>query len=336
MPRPEVMDTEEVAASTVAEVEVAESRTKPARNIFQLQKEDEPTPVEAKPAETPKPEAAAPPKKKFVREYQTVDGRTTHLEADTAEELIEKMETAHKKAVEGLHLWRSRYKATLEEGAEESLPTPASLSAEDQARIVRKMNNPATIQEGFAELHKAITGESPEETRNRVKKEAERVSVESAKSETEKFKQMHPDFPIGPAAKDAMIARMQHHSEKNIEAGKKPLAWTAHNLSIIYEDLVSEGVIVPNQISQEPAKAAAPVATPTPAANPEGQETARIRPRGTRHTNLRPGSGATPTNATQKQADAEFLQGVQKLSKHELRERLKDPKFRARLDNAKW
>lgn len=213
---------------------------------------------------------AAKPKQKLVQEYQVRDddgkpvGNPTHLEADTAEEMIEKIKAAHVNSV--LYAERQRKK---KEHLEE-------LRKKAEAETV-----PAIALPTEAEINQAIADlESPEhDVRvNAIKKialsnsagEIKKAKFAEAKAEAEKnvylFLQKHVSDYYRCDANNKLLTDYLTENK---------LKWTEDNLELAYADLndrfapmprtAPEPVVVP---VVEPKKDVVPTPAPEPVVAP--------------------------------------------------------------------
>jgi hypothetical protein len=353
----------------IAQLSVADEALTPpvAQPIIPV---DEP-PVEVAPVPAPVVEpqvpVITPPVEVLVsREWQAKDekgqpvgppskifGRGATREA-ALENLADNLQKANEQAARKIKEYRDKYRTY---DQEQSVLTfePQVLTAEDRVRVARLLADPATIEQGYAELYRVQFGETPEEARKRKAHEAEIQRQQRSNMETDKFLLEHPDFPISGAARKVVVDAMQERRDQ-VAAEGKTFAWTAHNLEIIYDDLVEKGVLTPLQLASKPVsvipesvvpsqiapqprtsqETTPPSATPAmpvvPAANTEGQTEGNTRPRGTKFSVMSTEHGQSPTTSRQTE-DESFRKQVNDMPLEELKRRIRsDRKFADRLN----
>jgi hypothetical protein len=97
---------------------------------------------------------------KFVQEYQATDadgnpiGHLTHLEADTQEELIEKLKQAHINASRALHKQNQAFNSyrKLKVTPATQAPPAQQLTVEQRTALVAGVSNPATAEDSIKKL----------------------------------------------------------------------------------------------------------------------------------------------------------------------------------------
>ena len=322
------------------------------------------TPIEVTPAPVAPVTSTAEPPKEFtaVEEYQATDlsgkpiGPPSKVvgkgvtEAEAYRDLAHKMRDININAARKIKEYRDKYRSYDQEKDNLTFLEPQPLTAEDRVRIARLLADPATIDEGYREMYRVQFGETVDEARQRKVREAEAASISRGKAETDKFLVEHPDFPGGNEAKKVVLAEMQKRKEAAVAEGKT-FGWTAHNLEIIYDDLVERGELVPLQLttkepepvtpspitmseraSQENTPPIAAPANPVPVDANTPAEQGNLRPRGTRHATLSTDHGQPP-NVSSQNEDDEFRKEVNSLPIDVLRRRiLHDKKFADRLN----
>jgi len=366
MSRPTFLDNEgtttvvETAPETEGEGTPAQQRAHPARNVFDPPADDAPEgeqeQVETEPEHhshvqpreggkfTKETDAVVEPPKVYVREFTDKSGRKTRIEAASESELADKLVDHYKKAADAVVDYRQKYQV-FEEG--KIVPTfePKPLSAEDKVRISRKMQDPRTVDEAFSELQKAMTGESPEEYRQRVGQEAHEARMRERFHQVDLFNVAHPDFPPTEEAKKVMVdmfAAKQKAEQDRKNDPKLTIEWNKHNLDIIYEEAIQKGLITPLELtSQEKAPEKDAVVDPPVKADPAkaNPETAaeKTRPRGTRRTGLSPNDSSVSAGHQAQASDEKFREEVKGMSKDEIKRRVKNDRvFRQKLDSFKW
>ena len=223
----------------------------------------EPAP-EPTPASAPLPPPPPPPALKevvVVEEWQATDeagkpvGPPSKIfgkgptEAAAYKNLAERLKQLNIIAARKIKEYRDKYRSYDQESQKLTFE-PTALTTEDKVHIARMLADPETIAEGYAELYRLQFGETVEQTRARLAREQETVWAARATQETNKFLAEHTDFPVSPSAKQLMMDEITKRKDA-AQAEGKTFGWTAHNLAIIYDDLVERGVIVPRSIGNE-------------------------------------------------------------------------------------
>lgn len=330
-----------------------------------------PAPVVAPPAppapepvvEAPAPIVVAGTPVTVVEEWQATDAEGNPVgppskifgkgatEVEAYKDLAHKLREANIQAARKIKEYRDKYRTYDREKVAMTFD-PQPLTAEKRIEIARLLADPATVEDGYALLYQAQFGESPEQVRARRAREQEAEWLALGKQETDKFLVEHPDFPVGPISKKLLLDEVQARKNKATEEGSS-FGWTAHNLEIVYDDLVERGLLTPRQLevteptppvqideqrraSQEqiPPTVASPANPPATAANTS--EASGTRPRGTKFSTMSTEHGqAPPTEVRQTDAEA-FRKEVNDMSIDELKRRIKsDRVFKARLDSMK-
>lgn len=207
--------------------------------------------------------------KKFRKEYQPKDPNTGDpigplqvFEADTREELIDKIAAAHENASVSVYKTKMAAKvgAILEMEPDPDSPMKTYeetiLSADDRIQMAAALKDPANTAHVIKRLM-ASFGIPVEEIRATLAEREFEKRAAFAMRQTELFNAAHPEFVDTPHNQKAM--------EKYIS--KKGIAWTLKNLEIAYADLTSEGLltiraaeqpITEAPVTPEPEVAAAP------------------------------------------------------------------------------
>jgi hypothetical protein len=206
-------------------------------------------------------------------------------------------------------------------------------------------------------MYQAQFGESPAQVRARRIKAAEAEQIREGQAETKRFLEEHPDFPVGPTVKKIVIDEMENRKEAALAQGKT-FGFTAHNLEIVYDDLVERGLLVPKQLAPTPVPvtktdaavesqitpAPAPQVITPPSALPESTPAndantppaTSTRPRGTRFATMSTEHGQAPPTAVSQTSDTEFRTMVDNMSLDTLKRRItRDRAFNERLNNIK-
>jgi hypothetical protein len=201
-------------------------------------------------------EAAKVPKK-LVVEYQVKDeegnplGRPTHLEATTAEEMIEKMKEAHIQATRAFHRLKKQ-KITFKEQPPQQIP------AQSDAELLSAM--------------KDLKSDDPQKQLEAVRK-VQRVESEKVKAESDQKLAEVNELRRQEQVSFQFLARHRNdfnNCQANIELIKtyfmeNELAWTLDNLEIAFHALESE--LAPVAVPVAPAPPVNPVVV-TPAVIP--------------------------------------------------------------------
>jgi hypothetical protein len=191
---------------------------------------------------------------KVIVDYQVKDddglplGRPTHLEADSQEEMTQKIIEAHTQATRAFHRLKKQKVTTLREHQTANLPAvPAPTMTDSELLIAAKdlkSDDPAVALAAHRKLNKAEADKQAEEYRIRL---AEADEKNRAEKVSHAFLRNHVnDF---------------NNCQANIELVKEyfvehDLPWTADNLEIAFHDL-------------EPKLAPVVPVAPTVAANPQ-------------------------------------------------------------------
>ena len=323
-----------------------------------------PAPTPHAPTPAPARATAPPTLVEVTEEWQATDSDGTPVgppskitgvgatQVGAYQDLAHKLRDANIKAARKIKEYREKYR-TYDQEKFENAVSPTELTAEQRVEITRLMSDPATVDEGFDLIYMSRFGESPEQVRERRKKEQEASWLQIGKGETDKFLTEHPDFPTGPISKKLLLDEIQ--ARKNAAAAEgKTFGWTAHNLEIVYDDLVERGLITPKQLepNYEPTPASQIAATSrdsrettpqsaTPA-NPlataaNTSEATGTRPRGSRSSVMTTGHGQPPPTETRQLDDEAFRKEVNAMSNETFKRRVKsDRKFALRVDNLKY
>lgn len=289
--------------------------------------------------------AAVLEKKKWVREYQPKDdsgnpiGPLQRFEADTQQELIDKLAAAHENASSKLYQTRRAVKlgAMLEPDPEEPINTfePRQLTADERVKLTKDLSDPAKAAEAHRILLEAELGAPIETVREGLRDREIQKRVEAIRGAIAQFKRDTPEY----VESETNSENMKKYMEKN------NLRYTAKNLKIAFEDLSNDGLIVvqaPKAAVIEPVAAVTPAVTPAPA-TPEV-----IPPVAT----TAPAIPATPTEVRPKQSSSGLgrdnssaapgveapktlgitIRDINKMSATEYNEKLRDPEFRKAVE----
>jgi len=204
----------------------------------------------------PAPEPTPEPRKKIVVDYQAVDeegrpiGRRTHLEAYTAEEMIEKQKKAHIEAVRAFERLKKRQVSKVKE---EPVKQPTAEEQQSYEQILKevKADDPNTIVDAVRKI-------VAEETRQKESREAAiQKEYKRQQEASHAFLRLYPEYN-NCAANNQLLAN--YITENKLE-------WTTDNLAVAYEAL--EGQLAPKEIpAPEPEPEPEPVVQPPPVVNP--------------------------------------------------------------------
>jgi hypothetical protein len=232
-PAPETSSEPQATIEPTGTVETQSATERPKQNEQQdAQAQAEAQRAVAEQAEQAR-KAQETQRKKFVIDYQVKDedgnpiGRPTHLEAETQEELIEKMKEAHIQATRAFHRLKKQ-KVSFKEPA----PAPITSSMSD-AELLAAM--------------KDLKSDDPQKQLDAVRKvsqaelEKQRIEYEQKVAELNELRRQEQ-------VSYAFLRRHQHdfnNCEANINLIKNyfienELAWTLDNLEIAFHALESE------------------------------------------------------------------------------------------------
>lgn len=211
--------------------------------------------------------STATPAKKYVREYQPKDEFGNHIgppqrfEADTPDELADKLAAAHENASVTLYKTKKAVKlgTLLEPDPEEPLPTfeEQVLSADDRLSIANALNDPNSTPDAVKKLFKAF-GIPVEAVRQMLADNEIQKRIRRAQEQTQLFLNEHPEYVHHDENRDRLLKYLD----------KRNLALTKKNLEIAYEDLRTEGLLItqatPQTKTEVPVPAPAPAPTPAP------------------------------------------------------------------------
>ncbi len=254
------IDDKAAADKTEADRLVAEEAAK-AANELEAKQLEEKARIAA--------EEAAKPKQKIVMDFQAKDengnpiGRRTHLEADTHEEMNEKLRTAYENAVRYAERMKKRVAASSEPPVEVKIPI--ALTDEQRAEIEKDLESKDEAKVTLAQI------KIEKDDLNRAKRD-DWLKAENTRQEVEsgKFMKARPDFL--PCKANAEI--LQNYLQN------KKLSWTAENLEEAFE--VNESKLAlrtpaPNVPSAEETAAAEAKAKAEAEAKAKADEAARVQ-----------------------------------------------------------
>ena len=203
------------------------------------------------------------PKTKIIREYQSVDGRgnpvgqPTHLEADSMEEMLDKMQAAHMSATAAFE--RMKNKKTI--AAAERQPAPIVLpSDEELLEAAKSLDSEKDPTKRLAAIKKIASAETLKATQEAQKIiDRDRGSIASSE-----FIRAHThDFY--PCEANAKALGKYLHDNK--------LVWSVSNLELAFQEiehqLATKPVVIKHQVVEPVVeKIVEKIEQVTPAANP--------------------------------------------------------------------
>jgi len=281
--------------------------------------------------------------KKWVREYQPKDengypiGPPQRFEADTQQELIDKLAAAHENASAALYKTRQQVKlgAMLEPDPEEPINTyePRQLSADERVRLTKDLSDPAKSSEALRTLLEAELGAPMEAVRANQRETEISKRVAAIQTAIAQFKNDTPEY----VECELNSGNMKKYMEKN------KLRYTAKNLKIAFEDLKNSSLLTLQAPKAAVTEAVTPVVTPAPvvpAAIPPASTTppeipaqvTEVRPKQSSSGLGRENSSAGPTGPTPPQTAGITIRDINKMSASEYNEKLRDPEFRKAVE----
>jgi len=206
--------------------------------------------------------------KKYTKSYQPKDpisgepvGPPQVFEADTLEELVDKVTAAHENA--SVALYEARKAAKLETLLDFDPQTPVrkfvprQVPADERVKIQNMLGNPATAQEGYRILMENEFGAPLSEVRKYMEKAEIDQRIAEIQRETDSFLAAHLEYHDSETNQEKILAYLQ----------KNNYAVTKKNLEIAYKDLMNHGLLAvkPSEIVQEIPVASTPAETIPPA-----------------------------------------------------------------------
>jgi hypothetical protein len=286
-------------------------------------------------------EVATP--KKWIREYQPKDengypvGPPQRFEADTQQELIDKLAAAHENASAALYKTRAQVKlgTLLEPDPEEPIRTfeARTLTADERIKLTKDLSDPARAAEAHRTLLEAELGAPLETVRTTLRDAEIQKRVESIKAAIDAFRKEHPEYIDSESNGDKIKKYME----------KKNLRYSVKNLNIAFEDLKSDGLLTlqPPKAAVPEAPAATPVATApaTPEVIPPAATTApaipatptEVRPKQSSSGLGRENSSAAPSSEAPKTVGI-TIRDINRMSAAEYQDKIRDPEFRKAVE----
>lgn len=244
--------------------------------------------------------AVVPEKKKWTREYQPKDenglpvGPPQKFEADTQQELIDKLAAAHENASVSLYKAKKANKlgTMLEPDKDEPMQTfeERPLTAEERIKVNKLLNDTNTQADAMKILLEAQFG-APVESVRQVLREAEIAKrVERIRESISDFRKAHPEYVESESNRDTMTKYLDKHN----------MPYTKKNLEIAFEDLMQDNLLT----VRAPQAAVLPSAPVTPvAAAPAVEPTIPAQP------TQDPAIPVTPTEVRPKQSSSGLGRG---------------------------
>jgi len=277
--------------------------------------------------------------KKWIRSYQPKDengypiGPPQKFEADTREELIDKLAAAHENASAALYKTRQQVKlgTMLEPDPEEPILTfePRQLSADERVKLTKDLSDPAKAADAHRTLLEAELGAPIETVRASLREGEIAKRVTSIQQAITQFKSETPDY----VECELNSGNMKKYMEKN------KLRYTPKNLKIAFEDLKNSSLLTLRAPQAEvppsapvPPVAAAPVppAVIPPAATTPPEipaQVTEVRPKNSSSGLGRENTSAAPAGGTPPQTSGISIRDINKMSAAEYNEKLRDPEF---------
>lgn len=286
-----------------------------------------------------------PEPKKFRREYQPTDPRTglaigppQVFEADTRDELIDKIQGAHVAASVKLHETRRAVKLgnLMEPDPEQPILTfeERQLTADERTKLTNELRDPKTTSDAIVQLLEAKLGAPISVIRDRFREQEVEKRANYMRGQIELFKDAHPEYVECDHNLETMVAYLN----------KNKMALTKKNLEIAYDDLTADNLLTvqvvaasaPAPVTQVPAsngnppeETIPPQATTDPAITGDSTEP---RPRQSSSGLSARDTSATPTDAAPK-AKGITAAEINSMGLDEYSERMKDPTFRKAVDD---
>lgn len=280
--------------------------------------------------------------KAFRKEYQPKDRNTGEpvgtpqvFEADTQEELVDKLVAAHESATVDMYKTRLAAKVGNLLNAEPDPETPMRLyeekviTADERVKLAAALKDPANTDHVIKKLMESF-GVPVDDLREVLQERQILKRQNFANEQAVLFSAAHPEFVESDANNDKLLKYLN----------KRNMAFTKKNLEIAYADLSSEGLLTvraPEQKQPEtpvvpaPAVAQAIPVPPTPAA-PISAEPTEVRPKVSSSGLGRDNSSAAPGAPAPKAAEI-TAQDIARMSSKEYSDKLRDPEFRKLVDN---
>lgn len=161
-------------------------------------------------------------------------------------------------------------------------PKPRDLTADERSRIAEQMKDPATVVEGYRELHRATTGRTPEEeiaAKERMERESAITATQAA---AKAFIDAHPEFYSTKENGRIMGEYLASHA----------MATTSvRNYEIAFKELSADGLLqtmpeeapIPEVVVPEPPRIEAPkkekTAFPSAITRDQASGTGAVKPK---------------------------------------------------------
>lgn len=212
------------------------------------------------------PVVTTEPKVKFVREYQPKDknglaiGPLQRFEADTMDELADKLAAAHQNASVKVYqtIKAAKFGELVTKDDDEEEPIyefqPRPLSADERVRISNELKDPEKQSDAVRTLIEAEFGAPLEAVRAQFRENALAKLTDRARASVEIFIKEHPEYVPSENNQNLLIGFIQ---KKNLRFNKK-------NLEFAYEELRGADLLTTQAPRQETKPAE--VIPPAPAA----------------------------------------------------------------------
>jgi hypothetical protein len=279
--------------------------------------------------------------KAFSRSYQPKDpitgdpiGTPQYFEADTQDELIDKLAAAHENASVALNKTRLAAKVGTLLSMDPDPETPMRtyeekvITADERVKLATALKDPATTDHVIKKLFESF-GIPVEDIREALQERQITKRQNFANDQAALFAAAHPEFVENDANNDKILKYLN----------KRQMAFTKKNLEIAYADLTSEGLLTvrAEQPKPEPQVTPAPaveqiIPAPLTPAAPISATPTEVRPKVSSSGLGRDNSSAAP-GAPAPKAPEITAQDIARMSSKEYSDKLRDPEFRKLVDN---
>lgn len=220
---------------------------------------------------------------KYRREYQITNaagdpvGPPQIFEAETKDELLEKMEAAHKNAAAKFYETKRAAKlgALMEPDPDQPIQTfeERPLTADERVSLSNQIKDPSTLDAGMTRFLEAKFGAPVEVIRQKLRETELNQRIQYTREQIADFKEDHPEYVESEGNRDTLIKYLN----------KRGWPITKKNLEIAFADLAEDGLILTRAVEQETEVEPVAVATatevlPAPAVEPEITEPLTTEP----------------------------------------------------------
>lgn len=296
--------------------------------------------------------AAAPVTTKYIREYQPVDkngfaiGPKQRFEADTLDELADKLASAHQAASANLYETKKAAKlGDLLTKEDEDDPIyeyqPRALTADERVKLAKEINDPEKAPKAMETMFEALIGAPLEAVRGQLRENMVAKLSEKARATVETFCTDHPEYIRSQNNHNLLVKYMEKHdlrfNKKNLESAYQDLR--SADLLTVQAPRPAENnkVETPTAPAIQPAEPATPPApaipapatqTPPATSNSVGSEPVEpLRPRQS-SSGLSRDSGGTQPPPTPVKAQGITVNDITRLTADEYSEALRDGLYR--------